>query len=207
MSNSQIVIDFNNIKWMKENSESKSINADELSVVCLPGSIWGGFGRENPAQNIGYLDRSTLDLGALVEGASSEVVISLDLSLAPSAFGEQAGLCLFFGDAADLTSRWIKLVLEGMKNSAPPAIVFAHQLSLDSPSVLHKATLEPQSPRVNLLLAISKHEDRLKIEDRNHHFHFELDAPSSSMHLGLIAHGGPAIDPQTASFHSFQIHF
>lgn len=135
---------FSSFSWINELEDGKQLNqdGDVLHVRCLPGSIWGSFGRANPAHNTGFL--SSVDL------SSSAVKLQMQLSLTPGCFGEQAGICILFGPKDDLTARWIKLVVEGMK-SGPPAVVFAQQAETDLPYVISKCPLDPHELALSTL--------------------------------------------------------
>ena len=210
-SSTMTTVPLHSIVWINESPDNKEIAQDgsSLKVRCLPGSIWGAFGRENPAFNTGWFPSDVFDLRQLL--VSHPMVIfelRLNTSLLPSCFGEQAGICLLLGEPSDRTGRWIKLVIEGMKGSVPSAIVLAYQALSDSPVVLHKQPLIDMEIPVSLALRVSSDPSGSKWtfeSPLNNNASFQLDDPLPHLSLGLMSHGGPAASPQTAIFKRFEI--
>lgn len=97
-----------------------------LEIVALPGGIWGNFFNDCLAKNFLFL---TPDGGATVNAVEAEV------SFAPRAWGEQAGIFWHSDD-----NNYAKFVVEGMKDGSV-ALVFALEIN-GSPRVVKKLPWE-----------------------------------------------------------------
>jgi hypothetical protein len=134
-------------------------------VCTRAGSIWGDFGKQNPAKNLLVAKRAE----CFADGAKS---VRVRVQLTPKQFGEQAGP-VYFVD----TLNWYKVVVEGMKNGAPAKIVRA--VSVDGqPRVLAKGDAELGEDGFYTLVLTEQ-----EVVDAQLH---------GNGRLALIAHGGDA---------------
>lgn len=135
-------------EWLREAGGRWRAERDsgELRVAMDAGSLWGDFGRENPASNT--LVRRHTDAGGAEVYATEVSVVAVGED-----FGEQAGLFwLSAGDggaAGGSTSIddgvWVKLVVERLKRGRK--VVFAVQDAKTGPRVVAKVDLPPAAVR------------------------------------------------------------
>src|SRR3989338_6723432 len=130
------------IEWENENESShrKGENDNQIEIQSLYGSIWGDFGKENPAKN-------TLLFQGELSGAQENIENSITIKVQNDAtvFGEQAGIVLYSLERQS----WIKLVLEGMKDGSL-ALVVASQMENAGPKVLHKVASDSSTQILKL---------------------------------------------------------
>ena len=124
-------------------------NSARLEILGRPGTMWGPLVERGAPSNVLVLRSHTISPGDLEAkaAASAEAVAAshesstkshtaettavedavrhaaqVTVAISPGAYGEQAGLLLYGGDG-----RWVKLVVEGLKNPGEAAVVMATQ--------------------------------------------------------------------------------
>ena len=85
--------------WHQVSAGDEAANATQLEIVTAPGSIWGAFGRSNPAVNTLLTD--------LPGGGRVPVRFEAIMDCRVTSRGQQAGLLVFVDD-----DNWVKLVIE-----------------------------------------------------------------------------------------------
>ena len=158
-SSSACSLDSNRWTWVREDAQGWKMDEARgcLCIKTQAGSIWGVFGRSNPASNTliapapavkpsssssssgdGEEGSAAAAVAAAAAAAVAPFSFSVGVSLTITSWGEQAGLVLYADD-----DNWIKLVLEGARDGSTVALLGVS--AAGQPSVVAKVPWPAQT--------------------------------------------------------------